>query len=485
MVGTLIERETSPDAELVAQSRRGDREAFGRIVRRYQAMVAGVVYSFCGDFHRSEDLAQETFIAAWKSLSGMNDPAKLSPWLCQIARRKAMDFQRSNVREKNRLTQLFHVPAANPPASPSEEILADEERALLWSVLSKLPQPYRETMILYYRQGQSTSAVALAMDTTEDSVRQRLARGRTMLREQVAKSLERQLTSSSPGPAFAVAIMAALPALVPHTVKAATLGAATKGSASVAGGGVLALISSMSGPLLAVTMAVRGTWQAVQSARSARERRFIIGYAILAAVCLNGICFFYFRDSFAWPARFNFQPSDLAKIGMMLGSTLVAAVLIRLGRWRWNVIRLAETPDPKFVAAAQRPPNHKPIWVILCIVFSSMIWMFNLAFQTRDFKSLVVLSGVAAVLSALSVYCWRHRNPVIVRRFTFLFAPMLGAITLCLAKWRLAEWIMVANHHAHLHPIQWRGLVPMAMFFICFEIFMLALLVRSKQEISK
>ena len=89
MTATLIQYGSSPDAELVADSRRGSRQAFGQIVRRYQGMVSGVIYSLCGDFHRSEDLAQETFISAWKSLSGITDPEKLSPWLCQIARRRS------------------------------------------------------------------------------------------------------------------------------------------------------------------------------------------------------------------------------------------------------------------------------------------------------------------------------------------------------------------------------------------------------------
>ncbi len=71
MTATLLQEGLLPDADLVAQSRRGNREAFGRIVRRYQGMVAGMIYSVCGDLHRSEDFAQETFRSAWKSLSGI------------------------------------------------------------------------------------------------------------------------------------------------------------------------------------------------------------------------------------------------------------------------------------------------------------------------------------------------------------------------------------------------------------------------------
>ena len=59
------------DADLVTASRSGDRRAFGQIIRKYQAMVSGLIYATCGDLHRSEDVAQETFISAWKSLSGL------------------------------------------------------------------------------------------------------------------------------------------------------------------------------------------------------------------------------------------------------------------------------------------------------------------------------------------------------------------------------------------------------------------------------
>jgi DNA-directed RNA polymerase specialized sigma24 family protein len=53
------------DRELVERSLNGDRGAFGRIVERYQSLICAVTYSATGDVSRSEDLAQETFLAAW------------------------------------------------------------------------------------------------------------------------------------------------------------------------------------------------------------------------------------------------------------------------------------------------------------------------------------------------------------------------------------------------------------------------------------
>jgi Sigma-70 region 2 len=64
MIGTV----EMPDDELVAQSLDGNRDAFGRIVSRYQSLIYSLAYSATGSLGQSEDLAQETFIMAWKHL---------------------------------------------------------------------------------------------------------------------------------------------------------------------------------------------------------------------------------------------------------------------------------------------------------------------------------------------------------------------------------------------------------------------------------
>jgi hypothetical protein len=65
----MPETELLADAELVGLCLNGDRDASGRIVERYQSLVCALAYSVCGDLARSEDLAQETSIAAWRQLS--------------------------------------------------------------------------------------------------------------------------------------------------------------------------------------------------------------------------------------------------------------------------------------------------------------------------------------------------------------------------------------------------------------------------------
>src|SRR5579871_5852704 len=82
----MLENETHDDARLVELSSAGDREAFGQLVARYQSPVCAMAYSACGNVSRSEDLAQEIFITAWRELAKLKEPGKFRAWLYGIAR---------------------------------------------------------------------------------------------------------------------------------------------------------------------------------------------------------------------------------------------------------------------------------------------------------------------------------------------------------------------------------------------------------------
>jgi RNA polymerase sigma factor (sigma-70 family) len=80
------------DAEVVAETLSCNREAFSQIVGRYQSLICSLAYSATGSLGRSEDLAQETFITAWKRLRMLREPPKLRAWLCGIARNRINDI---------------------------------------------------------------------------------------------------------------------------------------------------------------------------------------------------------------------------------------------------------------------------------------------------------------------------------------------------------------------------------------------------------
>jgi DNA-directed RNA polymerase specialized sigma24 family protein len=94
-----IMRAGPDDAALVAATLGGDGEAFGRIVARYQALICSLAYSATGSLSQGQDIAQETFVAAWRQLRDLREPAKLRAWLCQIARNRICDTLRERERD--------------------------------------------------------------------------------------------------------------------------------------------------------------------------------------------------------------------------------------------------------------------------------------------------------------------------------------------------------------------------------------------------
>src|SRR6266853_1366845 len=82
---------TVNDTQLVPASLAGDRQAFSQIVERYQNLVCAITYNATGSLSQSEDLAQETFLTAWKQLRDLREREKLRSWLCRISRNLTYD----------------------------------------------------------------------------------------------------------------------------------------------------------------------------------------------------------------------------------------------------------------------------------------------------------------------------------------------------------------------------------------------------------
>src|SRR5271168_3238390 len=181
------------DAELVQGTLAGNRDAFSTIVSRYQSLICSLAYSATGSLGQSEDLAQETFITAWKHLGHLRERHKLRAWLCGIARNRINNFLRREGREPIREAEPLEDTAESHAAAdphPAEQTITNEEQAILWRALERVPQLYREPLVLFYREHQSIDNVAQNLELTEDTVKQRLSRGRKLLQEQVLSFVE-------------------------------------------------------------------------------------------------------------------------------------------------------------------------------------------------------------------------------------------------------------------------------------------------------
>ncbi len=270
----VIAVELTTDAELVAACLDGDREAFERIVERYQRLLCSLAYSATGSLSESEDLAQEAFVDAWRQLHTLREPEKLRPWLCGILRYKVGRLRRSDrqepVRQAEAIELAEELPSNDPPAA--DLAMDKEEQAILWSALERVPELYREPLVLYYREHQSVEHVAVALDLTEDAVKQRLARGRKILQERVFSFVEGALSRSTPGRVFTLAVLAALPAMA-TPAKAAGIGAAVaQGTVLAKSTGLAALFAFASGTVSAV-LSLRAS---LDQARTPQERRAVV-----------------------------------------------------------------------------------------------------------------------------------------------------------------------------------------------------------------
>lgn len=226
------------DAGLVGESLSGNREAFGQIVTRYQSLVCSLAYSATGSLSQSEDLAQETFINAWQHLPHLREHDKLRAWLCGIARNCINNFLRREGREPTGeaepLDALTEAHSKDP--LPVDHTISREEEAILWRTLEQIPPLYREPLVLYYRECQSVESVARSLGLSEETVHQRLSRGRKLLQEKMLAFVEGTLEKSRPQKLFTLAVIAALP-LMAGSAKAATASAAVAATKSSSAGG--------------------------------------------------------------------------------------------------------------------------------------------------------------------------------------------------------------------------------------------------------
>ncbi|HXJ61514.1 MAG TPA: RNA polymerase sigma factor [Verrucomicrobiae bacterium] len=280
------------DTELVSRSLAGDREAFGRIVSRYQTLICSLAYSRIGNLGQSEDVAQETFITAWKHLRLLREPAKLRAWLCGIVRNRVhKHLQREGREPAHQAEALDAVPdSLTSDVLPSEAAAQREEESILWRSLQRIPEIYREPLILFYREQRSIEAVAGELELSEDAVKQRLVRGRRLLHEEVLAFVEGALERTNPGKPFTLAVLATLP-LLTTSAKAATVGAAAvKGVTMAKGAALVGLFNAIIGPVLGFL----GPWLQYRAflaaAQTEHQRCTIRNYYRRLLVIMLGFC---------------------------------------------------------------------------------------------------------------------------------------------------------------------------------------------------
>jgi len=142
------------------------------LFRAHAQAVFAICLANIRNHHDAEDIMQAVFLKSIAKLSNLRNPARVRAWLLQIARRMCVDFHR-----RRKPTE----PLLNEPPIPSAHGTVPCER--LHAAIQRLPQNYRETIVLYYLDGRNCSSVAASLGIAEPAVRQRLVRARAMLHD--------------------------------------------------------------------------------------------------------------------------------------------------------------------------------------------------------------------------------------------------------------------------------------------------------------
>ncbi len=186
VAASLVTWQQCTEAQLVARSQQGDKDAFGELVRRYQRLVVGIAYRMSGDAMLAEDASQDAFLRAWQRLDRFEyrSAGSFRAWLCRIATNITVD----RLRKVRPTVQLEALPLPGG-VRPDEAHLCSEETQAVRAAVLRLPAASRAALILREYEGLSYREIAEALSIPIGTVMSRLNYARRKLRQELAGQL--------------------------------------------------------------------------------------------------------------------------------------------------------------------------------------------------------------------------------------------------------------------------------------------------------
>ncbi|CAN5267233.1 sigma-70 family RNA polymerase sigma factor [soil metagenome] len=177
------------DIELVDRAQQGERAAFEELLRRTSRLVYARLYLETGDAHQTEDLLQETYLLAFRSLAKLTEAKAFRTWLLSTAHNVAIDAARRSLRKKRAQEPatgqevLADVPGSSP--EPGEQASRNELRGRVLAVLRSLPEEYRLPLTMRYIADADYETICTQLELTNGALRGLLHRGLKLLRERL------------------------------------------------------------------------------------------------------------------------------------------------------------------------------------------------------------------------------------------------------------------------------------------------------------
>ncbi len=188
------------ESALVAQSREGDSEAYGQLVRRYQSKIFRLAQHITQNREDAEDVLQETFLKAYEHLDQFQGNSKFYTWIVRIAVNQALMKLRRRKNDKSvSLDETIDTgedmilrEIAAWDEDPEQRMSREEMGEILDKAVESLEPPYRSVFVLRDIEELSTEETAEALDLSVPAVKSRLLRARLQLREKLTRQFKRK-----------------------------------------------------------------------------------------------------------------------------------------------------------------------------------------------------------------------------------------------------------------------------------------------------
>ncbi len=186
-------RENAIDKELVAKAKKGDRQAFGRLVERYQQRVYALSYGIVRQREDAWDVAQEAFVKAYRNLGRFEGNSAFYTWMYRIAYNLSIDALRDRARretvdldENRRIEEALAKSGKSPMEHPDEMAARRELSSVLQTAMRKLSDKHRAIIVLREIQGLSYEEMAEVLGISKGTVMSRLFHARQNLQTLLA-----------------------------------------------------------------------------------------------------------------------------------------------------------------------------------------------------------------------------------------------------------------------------------------------------------
>jgi len=201
----MVAKQQGKEKYLCRKAAQGDSEAFGEIIKKYQHLVYAVALQVTRDPASARDIAQDTFISAFKALKNLRSESSFAPWLHSITRNMALSW----LKEQKRIASLEDAGTLPSSSNPTrieieeEHIEAEAFRDEVRQILSSLSAKLRFPILLCYLEGIPTAEAARFLGIKEGTLRKRLHEGKKKLQMRIVRMAERTLQEYRLPPGFA------------------------------------------------------------------------------------------------------------------------------------------------------------------------------------------------------------------------------------------------------------------------------------------